>query len=321
MPVRAPETPSGGGLRARGALRARLVGELRERIRDGTLPHGAALPSVRALARERGISAFTAAEVYNVLVAAGLIEARRGRGYFVAGAPPAGLAPARAAATADALWERRLEARPQPILVDAGGGWLPAGWQYGEGIRAALRAQARLPLSAHGYGSPFGLEALRSHFAMQLRARGLAIADDSLVLTQGATQALDLIVRTLLEPGDAVAVEDPGYPPTLELLRARGVRLVAVPRLASGPDVAILERLARRRAPATVRALAGSPDPRPPRPRPAQAACARSGRAPGSRPGSNSKRACMLNQLRKARPIFHCRSAGFHSPILVRLLG
>ena len=248
MPVLGPSPQiDSAGRPSRGALRARLVAELREQIGTGLLPAGAGLPSVRALARARGVSAFTAAEVYNVLVATGLIEARRGRGYFVAGRAAVPSAPRREAASVDALWERRLEARTQPILVDAGGGWLPAGWQYGEGIRAALRALAREPLPAHGYGSPFGLEALRHHFATQLRARGIGIADDCLVLTQGASQALDLIVRTLLEPGELVAVEDPGYPPTLELLRARGVRLVAVARLASGPDVDALERIARRR--------------------------------------------------------------------------
>jgi DNA-binding transcriptional MocR family regulator len=248
MPVHVPgRDPPPPAPASRGALRARLVGELRERIASGVLSTGAALPSVRALARERHISAFTAAEVYNVLVASGLIEARRGRGYFVAGRPGPVPAAARPGATADALWERRLEARAEPILVDAGGGWLPAGWQYGEGLRAALRAQARQPLPMHGYGSPYGLEALRHHFAMQLGARSLALGADSLLLTQGASQALDLIVRTLIEPGDVVAVEDPGYPPTLELLRARGVRLAGVARLASGPDVEALARLARRR--------------------------------------------------------------------------
>src|SRR5271154_1349087 len=154
MPVQS-STPSATGKPARGALRSRLVGELRERVASGALRAGAALPSVRAFARERAISAFTAAEVYNVLVATGLIEARRGRGYFVAGVPGTELAVTRSAATADALWERRLDARAERILVDAGGGWLPAGWQYGDGIRAALRALARQPLSAHGYGSPF----------------------------------------------------------------------------------------------------------------------------------------------------------------------
>ncbi len=215
-------------------------------IQGGTLAPGMALPSVRRLARERGVSAFTAAEVYNVLAAAGLVEARRGSGYFVAGTPPPPPVAA-AGASADALWERRLEARARPILVDAGGGWLPATWQYGAGIAAGLRTLARRPLPDVGYGSPLGLEALRTHLAAQLRGRGLALGPGQLILTQGASQALDLAVRTLLEPGDRVAVEDPGYPPTLELLRARGARLVGIPRLAHGPDPDALAQAARRR--------------------------------------------------------------------------
>ena len=221
-------------------LRLRLADELRARIAAGELAPGMALPSVRRLARERGVSAFTAAEVYNLLTAAGLVEARRGSGYYVAGgnAPtPLGPVPG---ATADALWERRLEARGQPIVVDAGGGWLPEAWQFGIGLRSALRSLARHPAHGEGYGSPLGLLGLRAHFATQLRSRGLAVSTDQIVLTQGASQALDLIVRALLEPGDAVAVEDPGYPPTLELLRARGVQLVGIPRLAGGPDTEAL---------------------------------------------------------------------------------
>ena len=237
--------------RPRRPLRALLVEELRARIAAGELAPGMVLPSVRGLARERGISAFTAAEVYNVLAAAGLVEARRGAGYFVAGRPLP--APAAAAgATADALWERRLEARAQPILVDAGGGWLPAGWQFGSGIRKALRSVARSPLADDGYGSPLGFEPLRAHFATQLRGRGLALAPEQLLLTQGASQALDLVVRALVAPGDLVAVENPGYPPTLGLLRARGARLVAIPRLATGPDSDALATVLKRRR---VRAL------------------------------------------------------------------
>jgi DNA-binding transcriptional MocR family regulator len=233
--------------RPRRSLRALLAEELRQRIAAGALAPGMALPSVRSLARERGVSAFTAAEVYNVLTAAGLVEARRGSGYFVAGPRPAPPPPQPGAASADALWERRLEARAQPILVDAGGGWLPAAWQFGDGIRAGLRSLARLPVADDGYGSPLGLEALRRHFATQLQGRGLALGPEQLVLTQGASQALDLVVRALLAPGDRVAVEDPGYPPMLELLRARGARLIGIPRLAHGPDPAALEAALRRR--------------------------------------------------------------------------
>jgi DNA-binding transcriptional MocR family regulator len=68
------------------------------------------------------------------------------------------------------------------------------------------------------------------------------VSADQVILTQGASQALDLVVRALLEPGDVVAVDDPGYPPTLELLRERGVRLIGIPRLANGPDTDALAR-------------------------------------------------------------------------------
>ncbi|MEI8297493.1 MAG: PLP-dependent aminotransferase family protein [Pseudomonadota bacterium] len=221
-------------------LRLQLADELRQLIASGELAPGMALPSVRRLARDRSVSAFTAAEVYNLLTAAGLVEARRGSGYFVAGSPaPTPLGPS-PGATADALWERRLEAGAQPILVDAGGGWLPEAWQFGSGVRSAMRSLARHPAHSEGYGSPLGLLGLRSHFATQLRSRGLAVSTDQIVLTQGASQALDLVVRALLEPGDVVAVEDPGYPPTLELLRARGVQLIGIPRLVNGPDTEAL---------------------------------------------------------------------------------
>ena len=230
----------------RPGVRARLVAGLSAEIVAGRWPPGSALPSVRELARSAAVSAFTAAEAYNMLVASGLVEARRGSGHFVTGtrvAPRAAAAPA----VADALWERRREAAAQPIRVDAGGGWLPADWQYGEGVRGALRALARRPLPDDGYGSPFGHAGLRAHLQQQWRSRGLALADDQVLLTNGASQALDLIVRTLLERDDVVAVEDPAYPPTLELLRARGLKLLAVPRLGNGPDVEVLARALRRR--------------------------------------------------------------------------
>ncbi len=181
-----------------------------------------------------------------MLTASGLIEARRGRGYYVAGTPAAPSPRPAVGASSDALWERRVEARSARILVDAGGGWLPAAWQFGDGVRGALRTLARAPLPSDGYGSPLGLESLRTLFASRLLARGLAINADQIVLTQGASQALDLVVRALLEPGDHVAVEEPGYPPTLELLRTRGVRLIAIPRLAAGPDTDALATALKR---------------------------------------------------------------------------
>ena len=150
------------------------------------------------------------------------------------------------------MWESRDDPQAAIIRVDAGCGWLPSGWLPHEAIRAGLRACGRGAGLALGYGSPQGMPALREQFAMQLRARGLEIDGDRILTTQGASQALDLIVRELLDPGDVVAVEDPTYPPLLGMLRARPVEILSVARTDHGPDPEqFATHLARRR----VRAL------------------------------------------------------------------
>lgn len=224
----------------------RLTDRIRDAITDGTLPAGARLPSVRALARTERVSNATAARVYAALTAGGLVCARRGSGYRVA-LPLLREGLDNATAAADAVWERRLEAPGQRIRVDAGGGWLPTAWQYVSGVQAALREIAREPHHTEGYGSPNGYEPLRALFARQLAQRGIRADPNRIVLTQGASQALDLVVRTILQPGDTVVVEDPAYPPLLELLRARGVRLLGIPRLGTGPDTDLFERILKRR--------------------------------------------------------------------------
>ncbi|HXL97231.1 MAG TPA: aminotransferase class I/II-fold pyridoxal phosphate-dependent enzyme, partial [Steroidobacteraceae bacterium] len=211
---------------------SRIAEELRSQIQSGGLPAGARLPSVRQLARERKISPFSAAEIYNALVAAAVVEARAGSGYFV----PRHLrssteSPAGPEFPTDSIWERRREASARQIEVDAGCGWLPGGWLHEDGVRAAMRAVARQStLRLHGYGNSLGLAELRTHIARLLELRGIGAREDRIVLTQGASQALDLVVRECLKPGDAAVVEDPGYPPLFELLRYRGVRMLAVPR-------------------------------------------------------------------------------------------
>lgn len=235
--------------RARPSVQERLAAELREDIASRGLPPGSALPSVRALARSRAVSAFTAAAVFDLLVAAGIAEARRGSGYFVAGAPPARRVARLREFRADSVWERRHEAEPGLIRADAGCGWLPAAWLHTEAVRAALRAQARSSLLSLSYGNPYGLLALRTQFATLLRARGVQVQEEQLLTTQGATQGLHLVIQELVHSGDRVIVEDPSYPPLLGLLRARGVKLEAIARTSEGPDLSHLRKLLRRQHP------------------------------------------------------------------------
>jgi DNA-binding transcriptional MocR family regulator len=223
-----------------------ISASLRSHIRSARLSAGERLPSVRTLARSRGVSAFTAARVYELLVAEGLIEARRGSGYFVARGAAAG-ARTRAALEplVDSVWALRRDYDRGALQVDAGCGWLPPEWLFGEGVRAALTQVARRPAAYGGrYGNAYGLLALRHHVARQLALRGLECGPEQLVLTQGASQALELVIAQHTQPGDEVLVDDPGYPYVLAMLRARGVRPVGVPRTDSGPDPAALDEIA-----------------------------------------------------------------------------
>jgi DNA-binding transcriptional MocR family regulator len=228
---------------------AAISDHLRGRILAGQLSPGDRLPSVRALARSRGVSPFTAARTYELLVAEGLIEARRGSGYYVARDAEAFGASGLTGPEplVDSVWALRRDYDSHSLQVDAGCGWLPPEWLFGEGVRAALTQVARRPAVYAGrYGSAYGLRALRHHIARQLTLRGVECAEDQIVLTQGASQALELAIRTLVGPGDTVLVEDPGYPYVFAMLRACGAHPVGVPRGDHGPDVGALDSLARR---------------------------------------------------------------------------
>jgi DNA-binding transcriptional MocR family regulator len=230
-----------------GSRAATLAAGLRKRIAAGSLSPGARMPSVRALAKSSHVSPFTAARVYDVLVAEGLVEARRGSGYFVTQnteslrtRPPVG-----PELPADSIWLLRREYDPRLVRVDAGCGWLPPDWLFADGVRSALTRVAQRPTAHAGrYGSPHGLRSLRRHLVSYMAQRGITCSEDQVVLVQGASQGLELCIRLLTRPGDCVLVDDPCYPYLLEMLRAHGVKPVGVPRTPTGPDVQSLNAIA-----------------------------------------------------------------------------
>ncbi len=229
------------------SLVPRIADELKAQIQSGALPAGTRMPSVRQLARDRNISPFSAAEIYNALVAGAVLEARAGTGYFIPHRPRASAGMPGLDFPADSVWERRREASNRHIQVDAGCGWLPEAWLCAESVRSALRAVARQAgIHLEGYGNPLGLSELRAHVSTWLELRGITAPEENIVLTQGASQALSLVVRECLEPGDTAIVEDPGYPPLFDLLRSRGVQMLALPRTQDGPDTEVLAALLRQ---------------------------------------------------------------------------
>lgn len=225
-------------------------------IRSQTLRAGMSVPSVRDFARTHEVSTFTVATAYGRLVVQGWLEARRGAGYRVA-------VPARAAAPQALLswqppqmgagWLLSDIYADHSIPIKAGCGWLPPEWVNEAGLHQALRQQARVPgPQIAGYGHPCGHAALREQVAADLGGLGLQVEPAQVLLTQGATQALDLVTRTLLQPGDTVVVEEPCYTNLLQLLRLAGMRIVSVPRLADGLDIPALEAVAAAHAPRAV---------------------------------------------------------------------
>jgi DNA-binding transcriptional MocR family regulator len=132
----------------------------------------------------------------------------------------------------------------------AGGPWLPNSWLDEAGIRQSLNVLAR----KNGaylleYGHPFGYLPLREHLALMLGGLGVTAHAGQILLTHGTSQALELVIRYLLKPGDSALVDDPGYYNMFGNLRLQGIEMLAVPRNPDGPDIAILEDLAKRHRP------------------------------------------------------------------------
>ncbi|QEL64968.1 hypothetical protein OTERR_14920 [Oryzomicrobium terrae] len=226
---------------------------VRTRIAARAYPPGARLPSVRAQAKTLGFSVSTVVEAYERLVAEGVITPRQGSGFYVAG-PIAPLALAeigpRLDRQVDPLWISRQALEAEPDGPKPGCGWLPPSWMYEAGMRRALRAVARADSAMLAdYATPRGLPALRQVLARRMAAAKVEATPEQIMLTDSGTQAIDLICRFLLEPGDTVLVDDPCYFNFHALLRAHRVNAVGVPFTPNGPDVAAFAAALRDHSP------------------------------------------------------------------------
>lgn len=255
-----PPGPRAG--RQRGALVSRAAGatlaeqlalHLAERIQQRLLAPGARLPSVRDCAQRQGVSPSTVVGAYDLLQARGLVQARPQRGFFVrepvaALAAPAGRSgPPPAPVDATALIRSMFQA--QGGLPAPGMGTLPEAWLDAGVLQRALRRVCADPEAWLSYGEPAGDASLRAALARRLADLGVRALPSQIVTTVGATHALDLIARTLLQPGDAVLVDEPGWAVEYARLARMGMRLLPVPRGPEGPDLAVLEALLREHRP------------------------------------------------------------------------
>lgn len=238
--------------RRTGTRTGNVMEAIRRKLASRALSPGEKLPSIRGFAATLGVSPSTVVEAYDRLAAEGVIRSRPGSGFYVSGAaPPLALAEVepRLDRAIDPFWVSRQSLDAGVEMLKPGCGWLPADWMPNDAIRRAIRQLARADDTVlTDYGGTRGPLPLRRLLARQFADEGIAAGADQILLTASGTQAIDLVCRFLLRPGDAVVVDDPCYFNFQALLRAHQARIVGVPYTQSGPDTALFaEALARHR--------------------------------------------------------------------------
>ena len=228
-----------------------IVTRLTAAIQDGALAPGVRLPSIRSLARRLGVSTHSVVEAYDRLAANGLVLARAGTGVFVTSRPGSqdSLAPAEPdTAEPLGLALAAMDSRGAPL--SPGNGYLPTAWVEDAWTGPALaRFQRRLATALPVAAPPQGSEELREQIAAKLRTQGIFTASDCLLITFGASHALELVMRSHLVPGDTVLVEDPGYFMLFPMLERHGAQVLPVERRFDGPDLDAVETACRRYRP------------------------------------------------------------------------
>jgi len=235
-------------------LADQVEARLRELMACGQLPAGSRLMSIRQLAQQLAVSPQTVITAYDRLVAAGAIDSRGTAGFFVcepnstATLPDAELLEAGEAQEPVWLAQQANDQRAGVLLASSGA--LPASWL--EDAVPAVSVQRALARSSAGLASrcpPQGLPELRERIAMLMRGQGVAVDAGRILTTFGGSQAIDLICRSFLQPGETVLVENPGYFLMFGRLRQQGLRVVPISRRPDGLDLDELEAACKAHRP------------------------------------------------------------------------
>jgi GntR family transcriptional regulator / MocR family aminotransferase len=242
-----------------GPLFEQVYAGLRAATLSGALREGEKLPSTRDLAEQLGISRTVTVLAYERLIAEGFAAGQTGSGTYVSSGVRMAARPfpqksattrlSRFGSAAASAWAR-MNFPVRTGLV------LPYDFSYGRSDvgafpfeawrRILLRCARKAPVSEHDYGPAGGNTKLREAISNHVRRSRAVVCDASqVIVVNGSQQALDLIARVLFGPNERVAIEDPSYQGTTEILRAAGARLLPVSVDRDGIDPAEIPEGAR----------------------------------------------------------------------------
>jgi GntR family transcriptional regulator/MocR family aminotransferase len=213
--------------------------QLRDAVIDGRLRAGDALPPTRELAEQLGVARATIVGAYEQLAGEGFIAGHRGSGTYVTDVAIPGAASTMArlerqtALEPRSMWNSVRIARPfqRGATFDFRSGLADTSrFPYQAWRRLSAEAMTPERVGKAPYGDPGGYWPLREAIARHISvSRGVMTDAGSVTITNGTQQAVDLVARVLLAPGDRVAVEDPSYDPPRRLLASLGADVVGVP--------------------------------------------------------------------------------------------
>ena len=231
---------------------------IRQGIQTGGIPPESRLPSTRQLARDLDVNRITVETAYRELEADGMIYTRLGSGTYVLPQPPLVTIPVSQGEEKLPLWQREISAmsemftdvsreeilrhisHPHPIFFESGGGDARQ-FPIDEFRKVFQMVMRRDGMDALDYGELYGYAPLRETIARVLASQGLLTRPEQILITAGSQQALALICKMLLAPGDVILTESPTYSGALDLFRALGLKIIGLPVDTNGMQVEKLE--------------------------------------------------------------------------------
>ncbi|WP_433767528.1 PLP-dependent aminotransferase family protein [Pseudomonas putida] len=222
-----------------------IVDQLSVAISQGGLPHGSRLPPIRELSELMNVGKSTVVDALDRLRAKGLVVSRQGSGHYVHRSSVT----IKTDAGPDLQPQDTLSVVRRAVLQDTGAlrpgaGFLPSSWLPAEELLKAVRSTLRATSLQMGeYGVAAGYLPLREALRVKLSAIGIEVPVDQIVTTANTVQAIDMLMRLLVKPGDTVLLDDPCYFTMHTNLALHGAKVITIARGADGMDMEAFEQL------------------------------------------------------------------------------